>query len=382
MRRCTRQIPPLYRLKTLPSSSSNSSSLILPHRTIIDFTRPAKDLGLVPATISEDPAIISKVAAVDQTNPLSTAHTALSTVINDAQSNEQLSQLVALLPEIDSDAVWLPIVVWAVGFRAVHCLYSRIVASRGLEKSLPYADWYYRRDLELSYWKDKRNFDKVDEIGLVMKQHSSDHNLPGGPRRVRRRAMSSAVMLSYFNIGGLYLFSEIYKPQLTEAPFLWLPSLLQADPLYILPAANLALCYFLYKLGCQSNLYPSKFAKPGVSSFMSGASQGSTTGSSLISKSLSVLLGSSVFFFVSNQIPALYFLFWTSSNVTGLLISFTLVKSNFVRKQVKLLPKQEFKLLLAKNDIVIDTEAIEAEKRRIDKIEEESIEKSKQRSED
>ena len=379
MRRCTRQISSLHRLKTLPPSS-HSSSLILPHRTILDLTRPAKDLGLTPAIISDDPGIISKVAAVDETNPLGTAHTALSTVINDAQSNEQLSQLVAMLPELDTDAVWLPIVVWAVGFRAVHCLYSRIVASRGLEKSLPYADWYYRKDLELSYWRDKRNFDKVDEIGLVMKQHSSDHNLPGGPRRVRRRAMSSAVMLSYVNIGGLYFFSEIYKPQLTEAPVLWLPSLLQTDPLYILPATNLVLCYFLYKLGCQSNLYPSKFAKPGVPSYMSGVSQ--STGSSLISKSFSVLLGSSVFFLVSNQIPALYFLFWTSSNMTGLLISLTLVKSNFVRKQVKLLPKQEFKLLLAKNDIVIDTEAIEAEKRRLDKIEEESIEKSKQRSED
>ncbi|KAL5266270.1 hypothetical protein ACHWQZ_G003632 [Mnemiopsis leidyi] len=385
MRRCSRQISTLHRLTTLPSSSSSShlpSCLILPRRTLLDLTRPTKDAGLAPAIISDDPGITSKLAAVDQTNPLSTAHTALSTVINDAQSDELVSKLVALLPEIDTEAVWLPVVVWAVGFRAVHCLYSRIVTGRGLERSLPYADWYYRKDLELSFWKDKRNFDKVDEIGMVIDQHSSDHNLVGGPRRVRRKALGSAVMLSYVNICGLYFFSEIYKPQLSEAPFLWSTSLLQADPLYILPAANLALCYFLYRLGRQENLYPSKFAKPGLPSNLSYVPQGPLPRSNLISKSFSVLFGGSLFLFVSNQIPALYFLFWTSSNIAGVLVSFTLAKSNFVRKKVKLLPKQEFKLLLAKNDIIIDTEAIEAEKKRMNKKEEEAFEKSKQKPHD
>ena len=96
--------------------------------------------------------------------------------------------------------------------------------------------------------------------------------------------------------------------------------------------------------------------------------------------SLSALVGGKLFFLASDQIQSLYLLFWTSSNITGLLITLTVMKSNLARKQVQLLPKQEFTLLMAKNDIALDPEVIEAEKRKMNEREEEILGKSKQAS--
>ena len=328
--------------------------------------------------MSDDPLISSKLAAVDQTNPLSISDTALSTLAGEAQSGEVLAALAALLPELDTTAAGLTVVTWAVALRAVYCLYSRVVNSRRLERSLPHSEWYYRKHVELAFWKDKRNYEKAEDVQSVVDQYSSDHGLIGGPHKVRKRTAWTGIALSYVNVCGLYLFSQAYATQLAEAPFLWVPNLLQPDPLYILPAVNVALSVFLFRLIRQGIIYPVKMPKSRSITLRESFGESKTMAVMLVS--LSALVGGKLFFLASDQIQSLYLLFWTSSNITGLLITLTVMKSNLARKQVQLLPKQEFTLLMAKNDIALDPEVIEAEKRKMNEREEEILDKSKQAS--
>ena len=378
MRRCTRQVVCLHKVRSraAPSYSllpprATPSSHLGSHRTLHDLTRPP--------VISEDPCITSKLAAVDQTNPLSLVETACTTLASDAQSEEVLSTLVGLLPELDGDSVWLPVVVWAVGVRAAHCLYSRVITSRSLEKSLPHSDWYYRKQIELAFWRDTRNFERVGDIGLAVDQYSSDNKLVGGPHSVRKRAARSAAVLAYANICGLYFFSQVYALQLEQGPFLWLPSLLQHDPLYILPATNLVLSVALFKLVRQGILYPSKMPKSRVPPSIRQLF-GDRPVSAVVFLSISAVLGGKLFIVSADLIPSLYLLFWTSSNITALLITLTLMKSDVARKQMNLLPRQEFKLLLAKQDIALDPELMDAEKRKMNEFQEQMIDQSKESS--
>lgn len=371
MRHCSRQL-----LSSPPLRSRHSGHVIpghvirhviplrTPHRTLLDLSRGGKELGLTTPTISEDPLITSKLAAVDQTSPLSTALLNFST---DLSQDETFSQLTSLLPELDTTV--LPLVLWAVLLRGAHCMYCRVRTTHALERALPHSEWFYKKHVELLYWQSRRDVGKMKEVGKEVKKYCTENALAGGPNMVRKRGIWQGARLLLLNSAGIYLFSQTYSTQLDQASFLWINSLLGPDSLYIFPTTNLILSCLIVALLKQGIILPSKLPKTLTLDLREHWKEQPLI-TALCTVPVIMICGK-LFTVTCDQIPVVYHLFWTFSNATGLFVSYLVMKSNVVRQKTGLLPKQDFRILLAKYDLSYDPESIESEKRQMKEAEEE-----------
>ena len=344
----------------LSSTSVVSSSLSLPllvsHRNLFDFNNYAKEAGLVGK--ADIPIIDSKVAAIDQILE-SSLPTVVNKVAEDAQNkNEILQNLVQYLPDLDPLTAWVPVVCSAVVIRTIYCLITRVNLNKNLQQSLPHSEWFYLKRLEYKMWKDRRDIVKMREIKSLVDQYTSENDLRGTISWTRRQFLIRAVAVFGINCCVLHSVSLLYAPQLSLAPFVWVPSLLGHDPLYVLPSMNVILCIAILKLSQSSMVMPLKKFPTSIITDIASSTP-SLKGIYVLNiagKSAGIILvsyfGLNAFLSLSVQFQSLYLLFWIASNLTGVAVTLILMKSDILRNSLGLLPKSQFSNLLEGEKIV------------------------------
>ena len=344
----------VYRFPELCSSSS-LTPLVLVHRNLFDFNNYAKEAGLVGK--ADIPIIDDKVAETDHIldNPLPTV---VNKVADEAQNKSDILQYIGSnLPELDPSTAWLYVVCSAVIMRTTFCYFNRLHLNKNLQLSLPHSGWYYQKNLEYKVWKAQRDIVKMNEVTSSIAQFTSENNLSGTASWARRQFMIRAAGMFGFNCCVIHFMSLVYAPQLTISPFFWVPSLLGHDPLYVLPSLNALLSICIYQVS-RRNIATSLKKSPMPSSNIVSLSHlyKGFHFTNLAFKSTGFILvmyfGLNTFLALSVQFQSLYVLFWTASNIAGLLTTVVLIESDVLREHLGLLPKKQFVNLLEGEKIV------------------------------
>ena len=191
-----------------------------------------------------------------------------------------------------------------------------------------------------------------------------EHNLRGAPISLRKKSVFSGIKLAVVNGVALHLLLEIYNIPLSEATFLWIPSLAASDPLYILPFLNVALCVGMYRIVGHGLLFP-KVKFPGApSSLMNSIKTKPLTALPFVA--LSVYCGGYATIAASANVPAVFMVFWTASNVTGILMTLALTRINHIRRPLGLVPHDQF-MNMINQDVAINPDRSQNDRKKLNK---------------